>query len=108
MRTKYEVNKEKRTVVCIITYAVDYDTSMPAVGVAHCNEADEWNEDLGKRLAGARAQVEMHKMLLKGERASQKRHVAYAKHYEERAAKHAKIVSNYKERIAKLRHGELD
>lgn len=71
--TKYKVNKNKRTVVCIITTINDvasklekynladdcYDPYLPDVrqyvGVAKCSPEDEWDETYGRRLAEYRA-----------------------------------------------------
>ena len=75
-QVKYYVNKEKRTVVCVITgceWAADdrvwrycqsnnikmqhraFRISDEYTGVAKCSLDDEWDEDFGKRLAFARA-----------------------------------------------------
>jgi hypothetical protein len=72
MTTEYKVNKEKRTVVCIIrTYDEipkklwkyglideDYDDIHEIreyVGIARCAPEDEWDETYGKHLAEYRA-----------------------------------------------------
>lgn len=75
---KYYVNKEKRTVVCVLSgctwnasnriskYVQNYDYFiMPYggelrikdeyVGIAKCSPEDTWDEDYGQRLAFARA-----------------------------------------------------
>ena len=71
--TKYKVNEEKRTVVCIITTVDEipyrlgkydladeqYDDFIDVrvyKGIAYCSPEDEWNEKTGRRLAEYRAQ----------------------------------------------------
>jgi len=70
----YKINKEKRVVVCIITYCryvasnrlykyashyeQDYnkeDIKDTYIGIAKCSPEDEWDEEKGKRLALIRA-----------------------------------------------------
>ena len=85
--TEYIVNKEKRTIVCIITtvndvperlekYGLmdeDYDDIDLDIriykGIAKCAPGDEWNETLGRRLAEYRAskkrQVDVNNELMK-------------------------------------------
>lgn len=76
VETKFEINKEKRTVVCIITAINDipnrlekynladseYDDIALDVriykGIAKCAPEDEWDEKYGKRLAEYRASRE--------------------------------------------------
>lgn len=70
--TEYKVNKEKGTVVCIITtvddiphrlekYGLadeDYDNLIDIryyKGIAKCSPEDDWDEEYGKRLAEYRA-----------------------------------------------------
>ena len=73
VETEYIVDKEKRTVVCIITVANDvpirlakygladeeYDDIYLDIrkytGIAKCNPEDTWDETYGKRLAEYRA-----------------------------------------------------
>lgn len=74
--TEYQVNKEKRTIVCIIKtwdevfsrllkYGFkNYDyinKSCKYVGVAKCAAEDEWDEEFGRRLAEYRAMVARQK-----------------------------------------------
>ena len=73
IKTEYKINKEKRTVVCIITTVneipyklrkygladedyddIDFDIRSYR-GIAKCSPADEWDETYGKRLAEYRA-----------------------------------------------------
>lgn len=83
-KTEFKVNKEKRTVTCIITTQEDFlsriirfgfaeefyrlpfelkdlrDEDLDVrkyVGVAKCNPEDEWDEQYGKQLAEYRAMV---------------------------------------------------
>lgn len=76
MKEKYIVNKEKRTVVCIlsncsrdVSKAIDkyfreimilFDVNIndKYVGVAKCSPEDEWDEKIGKKLAFSRAYAE--------------------------------------------------
>ena len=69
--TTYYINKEKRTVVCVMDTFNDvcdkirkYDLKVPDKyycekktfrGVAKCSPEDEWDEAVGKRLAERRA-----------------------------------------------------
>lgn len=73
VKTEYFVNKDKRTVVCIITTINDFKRRLAKYnladedyddidedirvykGVAKCSEEDEWNEAYGRRLAEYRA-----------------------------------------------------
>lgn len=71
---KYHVNKEKGTVVCVLTAGYSYDlfnyalanygpdrTYFEAVGVAKCNPEDKFDEKLGKRLAESKAKRNAYK-----------------------------------------------
>lgn len=75
MKEKYIVNKEKRTVVCILSncsedvlkaidksfrkiFISDLYINDKYVGVAKCSPEDEWDEKIGKRLAFSRAYAE--------------------------------------------------
>lgn len=73
IKTEYKVNKEKHTVVCIITAVNDVPLRLKKYGladedydyidfdirsykgVAKCSPMDEWDETYGKRLAEYRA-----------------------------------------------------
>lgn len=72
MDTKFFVNKDKRTIVCVITtindvperlekYGLaddeyyDVDEVCTYTGYAHCSPEDEWDETYGKHLAEYRA-----------------------------------------------------
>ena len=71
--TKFKVNKEKRTVVCVIETQGDlfdrvrksgldynfknYDFDCTYVGIAKCAPEDEWDEKLGKQIAEYRAML---------------------------------------------------
>ena len=75
MKEKYIVNKEKRTVVCVLSdcsrdalkaidksfkeiFVYDLYINDKYVGVAKCSPEDEWDEKIGKRLAFSRAYAE--------------------------------------------------
>lgn len=71
---KFYVNKEKRKVVCVLTgtkykfedfvevqdnfsfFSPSYLTELPdkCIGIATCSPEDEWNEELGKKIAYSR------------------------------------------------------
>lgn len=73
IRTDYVVNKDKRTVTCIISTINDYNRKLNKynfedgrkdsyyddfnqyIGIARCNPEDTWDEVYGKRLAEYRA-----------------------------------------------------
>ena len=72
LESKYIINKEKRTIVCLLTttgefkeklekygfhdYSVDwYNDVAIYTGVAKCAPEDEWDENYGKQLAEYRA-----------------------------------------------------
>jgi hypothetical protein len=73
VKTEYKVNKEKRTIVCIITAINDVPFKLAKYGladeeyedivldiriykgIAKCSLEDEWDENYGKRLAEYRA-----------------------------------------------------
>ena len=46
---KYVINEEKRTIVCLTTFA-----GQVVRGVARCSPNDEWNIEVGKEYATAR------------------------------------------------------
>jgi len=108
MITTYTVNEEKRTVVCRIEYPVDYCEMRKVIGIAYCSKDDVWNEDLGRRLAAARAQAEMHLALRKIELSTARDYQSKAKQFTDKAARHDKIHKNYRERVKKLRQGILE
>ncbi len=77
---KFYVNKDKRKVVCVYSdsqwllykylwqncnwyHGVNSRVEMPKrfIGVATCAENDEWNEELGKRLAFHRMKDKLHR-----------------------------------------------
>jgi len=51
---RYIVNKEKRTVVCIV-YVNKQTCKGTFTGIAKCSDEDEFNEEYGKLLAKRRA-----------------------------------------------------
>lgn len=73
IRTDYKINKDKRTITCIISTINDYDKKLKKyhfedykrnywdddfkqyIGIARCNPEDTWDEVYGKRLAEYRA-----------------------------------------------------
>ena len=57
---KYKIDEEKRTVVAFSTFAGKVVT-----GVARCAEEDEFNIEVGKRLAAARCSVKIAEKRLK-------------------------------------------
>jgi hypothetical protein len=58
LETKYVVNAEKRTIVCLLT---DTDWDKTFTGIAKCNPDDVFDETVGKRVANYRAHMEFHK-----------------------------------------------
>ena len=83
---QYIVNKEKGKVVCVIhntkclleNFICDFDSDfVPVVfwkdvrlpnqfsGVATCADGDEWNEELGRRIAFARAKYKLDRSFFK-------------------------------------------
>ena len=84
---RFVVQPERRKVVCIISKARDYledfvdlwqnewdapwkvrkILTMPDrfVGVATCDENDEWNEEIGKAIAFSRAKYKLHNSFFK-------------------------------------------
>ena len=52
MNLKYYINKEKRTVVCVV-----WDRNCKVVGKAKCCETDEFDIDIGKTIARNRAAI---------------------------------------------------
>jgi hypothetical protein len=59
MKTKYYINKDKGVVVCIITVDGFYQ-DLTFVGKASCSPEDEFDENLGKRIANLRAHIKYH------------------------------------------------
>lgn len=53
----YKVDKEKRTIRCIL---VEHGNGVTrkSVGMAVCNPGDEWDEEYGKKLAFNRARIQ--------------------------------------------------
>lgn len=84
---RFIIQPERRKVVCIISNTKDYlgdfidlwgnDWSVPwkvesilrmpdrFVGVATCDENDEWNEEIGKSIAFSRAKYKLHNSFFK-------------------------------------------
>lgn len=58
--TKYFVNPEKKTVVCIITVQDEYFREIHRFeGKAKCSPEDTFNEEIGKEIARNRAFIKM-------------------------------------------------
>lgn len=63
--TKYFVNKEQGTVVCVIKGYLRFGDSFTVRGIAKCHDDDEFNETVGRRLAESRAKQKMFKFAKK-------------------------------------------
>ena len=58
--TKYYVNPEKKTVVCVITIQDDYfDDLLRFEGKAKCSPEDVFDENIGRQIAQNRAFIKM-------------------------------------------------
>jgi aspartate/glutamate racemase len=64
-KISYKVNEERRTVVAIMACKITgcspiYRETFNVTGIAKCNPNDPWNEDIGKKIATARAYQRMY------------------------------------------------
>ena len=104
------VKKEDRKVICIIPNTIyafynftwmngfecsrEYRMPPSFKGIATCAETDEWNEELGRRIAFLRAKEKMAKSFF-----NQANH--YINDLDEMIEKQANIINNYGARVSK-------
>ena len=106
-KISYKVNAKQRTVVAIMSCKIAecspiYRETFNVTGIAKCNPDDPWNEDIGKKIATARAYQQMY---LKTERIIKRymkpvRSMLYK--LEEAAAKARKCSKSEKDSINRL------